>query len=199
MSLASDSTLAKAPGTACSFVRPASRRPGGRFQTVHTEVFTPCRLSSRTSVRTSLEDSSSWSASLPTSPPEPDPKDRKPFAGPCHLHVLHDGLRPRGLSPPRRLFSRWACASCSAAGRGSLRFPLLSTHLKHLAVPPELRAPFLCSGRPLQPPDPTVLETLCTPRRIHPPNSVGRLTRATNRSVHAWRPASLPTPRALPP
>jgi hypothetical protein len=55
------------------------------------------------SVRTSLEDSSSWSASPPTSPFEPDPRIRWTLARPRHLHVLHDGLRPRGFSPPRRL------------------------------------------------------------------------------------------------
>lgn len=64
-----------------------------------------CRVSSAPcpSVRTSLEDSSSWSASPPTSPFEPDPRIRWTLARSCHLHVLHDGLRPRGFSPPRRL------------------------------------------------------------------------------------------------
>ena len=51
--------------------------------------------------------------------------------------------------------SRKACACCSAAGRGSLRFPLSSTPLKHLAVPPELRAslPLLRSPAPASGPN----------------------------------------------
>lgn len=52
----------------------------------------------------------------------PDPNARCAPARSSHLHVLLNGLRPRGLSPPRRISSRSARVCCNSAGQGPIRF-----------------------------------------------------------------------------
>ena len=123
-------------------------------------------------VRTSREDSSSWCfASPPTSPPEPDPVARCASAGSRHLHVLRDGLRPRGLSPPRRLFSRVARACCSTAGRDSFRFPLLPLTCHASRHGPSFRpsSPVAVARDGFG--DPAVLETLTPLEESIPPTA----------------------------
>lgn len=188
---------AKAPGTNSLGMRPARHCclvPLGPFRTASTEVKAPRELFACPSVRTSLEDSSSWSASLPTSLSEPDLTARWTVTRSRHLHVLRNGHRPRGFSPPRRFCSRRARASCSAAGRDSLRFPLFATHLKHLAVPPELRASLPPPRSPASASGPNGPRNAHTPRRIHPSNS-GTLGARVSRTSLLVR---LPLARAHP-
>ena len=172
MSLVSDATRRFAPGTARTHTLPAPLPPprGGCPRSL-TEVSD--RVSPRHARRTDLSRRFVLVvfASPPTSPSEPDPVARSAPAGPRHLHVLHDGLRPRGLSPPRRLYSRMARACCSTAGRDSLRFPLLQLFCRASRHDPSFRHPVPHPGHPWWLLGPSGPRNAHTPRRMHLPDS----------------------------